>query len=141
MTTNEFLSMIAQLKRERDRTRQLLVADAERVDAYLGVCTERDEARTELELWRDGNSDNVDRLVKELESRGLGWDLGNQGRLIEARVWDWPYVIGRYRPAKVEPLSKMLATAMQEVDWDKYPVKEKSGHETDFVTKSEEGGE
>jgi hypothetical protein len=31
-------------KQERDRTRQLLVADSERVDAYLGVCTERDEA-------------------------------------------------------------------------------------------------
>jgi hypothetical protein len=31
-------------KQERDRLRQLLVADSERVDAYLGVCTERDEA-------------------------------------------------------------------------------------------------
>ena len=88
--------------------------------------------------WEIHYGDNVDRLVKELESRGLGWDIGNQGRLIEARVWDWPYVIGRYRPAKVEPLSKMLATAMQEVDWEKYPVKEKSGHETDFVTKTKE---
>lgn len=32
------------LEHERDRLRQLLVADSERVDAYLGVCTERDEA-------------------------------------------------------------------------------------------------
>ena len=31
-------------KQEHDRLRQLLVADSERVDAYLGVCTERDEA-------------------------------------------------------------------------------------------------
>jgi hypothetical protein len=33
---------------ERDRLRQLLVADSERVDAYLGVCTERDEAREQI---------------------------------------------------------------------------------------------
>jgi hypothetical protein len=33
-------------KQERDRLRQILVADSERVDAYLGVCTERDEAIT-----------------------------------------------------------------------------------------------
>ena len=54
-TTHQLKNFARILERERDRTRQLLVADAERVDAYLGVCTERDEARTELEMWRDGN--------------------------------------------------------------------------------------
>lgn len=33
------------LERERDQLKQLLAADSERVDAYLGVCIERDEAR------------------------------------------------------------------------------------------------
>lgn len=65
---------------------------------------------------------SVDDLIKDLESRGLGWSLDNTGRLIEARVWDWPYVIGRYRPYNVEPLAKMLSEAMYQVDWTKYPV-------------------
>ena len=42
-------------REERDKLKQLLAADSENVDAYLGVCIERDEARTELEMWRDGN--------------------------------------------------------------------------------------
>ena len=66
----------------------------------------------------------ADDIIADLESRGLGWSLDNTGRLIEARVWEWPYVIGRYRPAKTEPLAKMLATACYEVDWTKYPVKQ-----------------
>jgi hypothetical protein len=41
------------LEKERDRLRQLLVADSERVDAYLGVCTERDEARHEIQGWKN----------------------------------------------------------------------------------------
>lgn len=73
-------------------------------------------------VWEYQYGDNVDKLVKELESRGLGWDVGNQGRLIEARVWDWPYVVGRYRPDKMEEVAKMLAKAMEQVDWEKYPV-------------------
>ncbi len=65
----------------------------------------------------------VDDLIGDLESRGLGWSLDHTGNLIEARVWDWPYVIGRYRPSTVVPLAEMLAKAMYEVDWTKYPVK------------------
>lgn len=68
-------------------------------------------------------SATVDALIADLESRGLGWSLDNTGRLIEARVWDWPYVIGRYRPNATEPLAKMLAEAMCQVDWTRYPVK------------------
>ena len=70
------------------------------------------------------NTPTADDIIADLESRGLGWSLDNTGRLIEARVWDWPYVIGRYRPDKVEPLAKMLATACYDVDWTKYPVKQ-----------------
>jgi hypothetical protein len=38
-----------QLERERDQLKQLLAADSERVDAYLGVCIERDEAQDMVE--------------------------------------------------------------------------------------------
>lgn len=68
-------------------------------------------------------SATVDALIADLEARGLGWSLDNTGRLIEARVWDWPYVIGRYRPNATEPLAKMLSEAMYQVDWTRYPVK------------------
>lgn len=66
---------------------------------------------------------SADSLIAELEARGLGWSLDHTGRLIEARIWDWPHVISRYRPHKTEPLAHMLARAMYEVDWRKYPVK------------------
>lgn len=66
---------------------------------------------------------SVDSLIDDLESRGLGWSLDHTAMLIEARVWDWPFVIGRYRPHNLEPLAHMLAQAMYEVDWLKYPVK------------------
>ena len=64
----------------------------------------------------------IDHLIADLESRGLGWTLDHTGCILEARVWDWPNVIGRYRPDKIESLSKMLANAMFYVDWLKYPV-------------------
>lgn len=66
----------------------------------------------------------ADDIIADLESRGLGWSLDHTGTLIEARVWRWPRIIGRYRPDKVEPLAKMLAAACFEVDWTKYPVKQ-----------------
>ena len=78
---------------------------------------------TDAEGARSTGSATVDALIADLESRGLGWSLDNTGRLIEARVWDWPYVIGRYRPNATEPLAKMLAEAMYQVDWTRYPVK------------------
>jgi len=69
------------------------------------------------------NTPTIDDIIADLESRGLGWSLDHTGTFIEARVWDWLTVIGRYRPAKTEPLAKMLATACYEVDWTAYPVK------------------
>jgi hypothetical protein len=64
-----------------------------------------------------------DEIIADLESRGLGWSLDHNGRLIECRIWDWPTVIGRYRPNKVEPLADMLNAAIAEVDLSKYQVK------------------
>ena len=54
----------------------------------------------------------ADELIEQLEDMGLGWSLDNTVRLIEARILDWPRVIGRYRPRRVEPLAKMLEAAM-----------------------------
>jgi len=72
------------------------------------------------------NTPTVDDIIADLESRNLGWSLDHTGRLIEARVWDWPNVIARYRPHTTEPLAKMLATACYDVDWTKYPVRNSS---------------
>lgn len=71
---------------------------------------------------RDSAPPTVDMLIADLEARGLGWSLDHTGGLVEARVWDWPNVIGRYRPNTVEPLVEMLAAAMYQVDWTQYPV-------------------
>ena len=65
----------------------------------------------------------ADQLIADLEARGLGWSLDHTGHLIEVRIWDWPNVIGRYRPATVEPLAKMLVEAMVQLDWRRYPAK------------------
>lgn len=55
---------------------------------------------------------SADELIQWLEARGFGWSLDHTGHLIEARIWDWPTVVGRYRPAKVEPLADMLRCAI-----------------------------
>ena len=57
----------------------------------------------------------VDELIADLESKKLGWSLDHTGALIEARVWDWPNVIGRYRPHKIEPLAHMLQRAINAI--------------------------
>ena len=39
-------------RKERDQLKQLLAADSENVDAYLGVCIDRDEAREQAQRFR-----------------------------------------------------------------------------------------
>ena len=56
----------------------------------------------------------ADEIIEKLEALGLGWSLDHIGHLIEARVWDWPDVVGRYRPKKVEPLADMLMGAIKQ---------------------------
>ena len=64
--------------------------------------------------------EGVDALVADLESRGLGWDVGYTHNLREVRVWHWPFVIGRFRPVEPTPLTDMLVKAMGEVDFEYY---------------------
>jgi hypothetical protein len=55
---------------------------------------------------------DADQIIMCLESLKYGWSLDHTGCIIEARIWDWPNVIGRYRPHKVEPLADMLRGAI-----------------------------
>jgi hypothetical protein len=64
---------------------------------------------------------SADELIGWLEKRGYGWSLVNQtGRLIEVRVWDWPFVAGRYRSATIEPLADMLREAIRTMRIDQH---------------------
>ena len=66
---------------------------------------------------------SADELIQIIEERGLGWDVGNTGNFTECRIWEWPHVVSRYRPQHTESLAHMLAEAMYQVDWTKYPEK------------------
>ena len=66
----------------------------------------------------------IDDLITDLESRGLGWSLDHASRLLEARIWHWPFVVGRCRPVKTTPLVAMLTEAMLQVDFEYYTILE-----------------
>ena len=51
-------------ERERDQLKQLLAADSERVDAYLGVCIERDEARESLKHITEYGTEEINAAVE-----------------------------------------------------------------------------
>ena len=53
-----------------------------------------------------------DYMVGKCEALGLGWSLDHTGGMIEARIWDWPWVRGRHRPRNLEPLAQMLWSAL-----------------------------
>lgn len=57
---------------------------------------------------------SVDQLIAALEEVGLQWDIGHTGGNIEARVWDWPSVIGRFRSNDVIDLGDMLWKACED---------------------------
>ena len=76
----------------------------------------------------------VDDVIEILEQHGLGWSLDHTGNLIEARIWDWPDVVGRYRPRTVEPLVHMLQTAMMEVPKHYWESIKDHGHERSSTT-------
>jgi hypothetical protein len=54
----------------------------------------------------------ADQIIVALETHGLGWSLDHTGINIEARIWEWPYVVGRYHPNAVAPLADMLRAAI-----------------------------
>jgi hypothetical protein len=77
--------------------------------ADLGLC--------DVCYWRKrAEASEADAIIADLEAKGLGWDVGNYGRLIEARIWQFPDVLGRYRPATVEPLAAMLRVAIADME-------------------------
>ena len=51
-------------REERDKLKQLLFADAENVDAYLGVCIERDEAREALKHIGEYGTEEINAAVE-----------------------------------------------------------------------------
>ena len=55
-----------------------------------------------------------DYMVGKVENLGLHWSLDHTGNLIEARIWAWPFVLGRYRPQTLQPLAQMLWAALQD---------------------------
>ena len=85
----------------------------------MGICKRGTVAMTSTEIIDTLRDASADELIQWLEARGFGWSLDHTGRLIEARVWDWPFVVGSYLPPKVEPLADMLRGAMRTmtVEW------------------------
>jgi len=68
----------------------------------------------------------LDELIADIESRGLGWDVGQSSPMFyEARIWDWPYVIGRHDHDFQEPITPllMLEKAFAQVDLTTYQKK------------------
>lgn len=56
----------------------------------------------------------MDELIEKIESKGLQWDVSNTGMNRGARVWKWPYVVGRYRANERESAREMLLKAYQD---------------------------
>lgn len=63
----------------------------------------------------------ADEIIADLESRGLGWDVCNTGRLIKCRIWKWPDMIARYQPGATEPLAHMLTHCLAKFDIRDFP--------------------
>lgn len=75
----------------------------------------REKAFTPHEVFAIESADNADTIIEILDRKGLGWSLDHTGNLREARIWDWPSVIGRYRPHDPMPLAEMLRRAIKEM--------------------------
>ena len=83
--------VVRNLQRERDELRQMLAADSAQVDAYLGVCTERDELRAEVERMKAEAersnavyyATNEKLILAEIEIASLQADKARMNWLIE----------------------------------------------------------
>jgi hypothetical protein len=73
----EFFSALEKLTSERDKLKQLLAADSENVDAYLGVCIERDEAR------------EIAQQLIHIASHCLGWHENANPETITEAIKRW----------------------------------------------------
>lgn len=64
---------------------------------------------------------NIDEIIADLESRGLGWDIGHTARLREIRIWNWPDVISRKFFKEGDSLLKVFQSAIAQISLEKYP--------------------
>lgn len=56
---------------------------------------------------------SVEEVIDFLELHGISWDIGNTGNFREARIWDWPFCIGRHRPIERTSTKVMLIQAIE----------------------------
>lgn len=92
MTINHYERLIKErdeARKERDQLKQLLAADSENVDAYLGVCIERDEVQQKYDNLatehmlvinklceeRDEAREQVNRYRYNLDLLPIKWDI------------------------------------------------------------------
>ncbi len=60
---------------------------------------------------------DIEGLITHIESLGYSWDVGMVGTgMYEARIWDWPNVIGRYRTTERKSAVDMLIEAMKDAN-------------------------
>lgn len=94
----------------------------EHQEEIINAAQARRDADAILERGRRASFCSADEIIAVIEESGFGWSLDHTGRLIEARIWDWPNVIGRYRPSRVEPLALMLTSAIMDIPPSKRPA-------------------
>ena len=59
----------------------------------------------------------IDSLVAKIETKGFRWDVGMIGpNMYEARIWDWPEVIGRVRAHRRCGIYQMLLDAWKDAN-------------------------
>ena len=72
------------LEQERDQLKQLLAADSQNVDAYLGVCIERDEAR---EAFKIVYNERVQMELERNEWKNKAYSHATDYTLMEAKCF------------------------------------------------------
>lgn len=58
--------------------------------------------------------DDLDALTECIQARGWVWDVGVLRGGYEARIWDWPHLLGRARSDTKVAMYDLLMEAMQE---------------------------
>ena len=68
---------------------------------------------------------SLEDLIDYIESEGWGWDVGVlSGYGYEARIWDWPNVIGRFRSDKRLTVRQMIENAIEDINNERKAAQE-----------------